>query len=164
MLMLANVVEYLRSNAVPFRLSSNPSPEPMPQVAHVVRPAGALALDTRLLLIDGRASLVALPRGERVNLPGLRAALRAELVEDGDGRATLPWPFRRARPHIPPFGRLFGIPLLIDRAVERAPVVCFEVFDGTDFLEMTYGDFARLEAPRVEDVAVAGELPAPTLH
>jgi Ala-tRNA(Pro) deacylase len=164
MLILANVVEYLRSNAVAFRLVSNPSPEADPPVAHTVRPSGAVLIDTHLVLIDGRPSLVCVPRGDKVNLLGLRAALRAELIEEEDGRAALPWPFWGALRRIPPLGRLFGAPLIIDRAVARAAVICFEVFDGTDLVEIIYDDFARLELPRVEDAAMAGELPASPLH
>jgi hypothetical protein len=117
-----------------------------------------------VLLIDGRTTLACLPRGEMVNVAGLLAALNAELVEEEGGRETLPWPFTSAKLPIPPLGRLFGTPLIVDESLLRAPVLCFEVFSTFDFVEIDYDDFARLERPRVAAVAIAGELPAPSLH
>jgi hypothetical protein len=162
MLMLARVVEYLRSNDVPFRLASYPSPEPEPSVAH--RAPEAVAVETHVLLIDERTTLACVPRGDKVNVPGLLAALNAELVEEEGGRETLPWPFTGAVPPFPPLGRLFGTPLILDESLLRAPVLTFQVFSAFDFVEIDYDDFARLEHPRIEAVAVAGELPAPSLH
>ena len=160
MLMLPKVVEYLKSNGVAFRLVSYPSPEPEPQVAYVVRPTGALAVDTHVLLIDAQLTIACVPRGEKINIAGLRATLPAELIEEEGALEGLPSAFTEARSLVPPLGRLFGAPLLVDQAVMRAPVICFEAFATTDFVEMTYEDFARLEQPRVEAVAMAGELPA----
>jgi hypothetical protein len=162
MLMLAKVVEYLRSNAVPFRLSSYPSPEPEPRVAH--RSAEAIEVDTHVLLVDGRTTLACIPRGDKVNVAGLRASLNADVIEEEGARQRLPWPFAAAEPPIPPLGRLFGTPLIVDQTLLYAPMLCFEVFSTTDFVELIYDDFARLEEPRIEVVAMAGELPEPALH
>src|SRR5260221_9155587 len=142
MLMLANVVEYLRSNAAAFRLVSNPSPEADPAVARAVRPSGAVLIDTHLVLIDGRPSLVCVPRGDRVNLLGLRAALRAELIEEEDGRAALPWPFWGPLGRIPPLGRLFGAPLITDRAVAPSAAIWFQRFEDTNHVESVSAAFA----------------------
>jgi prolyl-tRNA editing enzyme YbaK/EbsC (Cys-tRNA(Pro) deacylase) len=162
MLMLAKVVEYLRSNGVPFRLLSYAASEPEPRVAH--RSPETLAVDTHVVLIDGRASLACLPRGEKVNIPGLLATLHARFIEEQGARDVLPWPFGSSAFPIPPLGRMLGAPLFVDQALLRAPILCFEAFSRNDFLELTFDDFARLERPRVEAVAVAGELPAASPH
>jgi Ala-tRNA(Pro) deacylase len=159
MQMLPKLVEYLKANGAAFRLASYPSPEPEPPVAHAVRPPGALVLDTHLLLIDGRLTLACVPRGEKVNVPGLRATIPAEIVAVEETNDALPSLRSDLGRLIPPFGRLFGLPLLVDEAVTLAPVICFEAFTGTDFVEMAYDDFARIEQPRVAAVAMAGELP-----
>ena len=163
MQMLPKLVEYLKLNGVSFRLASYPSPEPAPPVAHVMRPAGALSLDTHVLLIDARVTLACVPRGEKINLPGLRATLPAEFIEETGGAAALPALFDGGD-LVPPLGRMFGAPLLVDEAITLAPVICFEAFAATDFVEMTYDDFARLERPRVAAIALAGELPALLMH
>jgi len=164
MMMLAKVVEYLKSNGVAFRLASYASPELEPPVAHVVSPGGSLAVDTHVLLIDGRLALACVPRGEKINLSGLRATLPADLIEEEGGLEALPSPFVGARSLIPPLGGLFGALLLVDHAVLRAPVICFEAFATGDIVEMSYDDLARVEQPRVEAVAIAGELPPADVH
>jgi Ala-tRNA(Pro) deacylase len=161
---LPHVVEYLKSNCVSFRLVSYFSPEPDPPVAHASRPTGALTVDTHVLSIDARLTLACVPRGEKINLAGLLATLPADLIEEQIGMGGLPSTPAGGALLIPPLGRLFGTPLLVDEAVTLAAVICFEAFATTDFIEMNYDDFARLEQPRVAPVALAGELPAALIH
>ena len=162
--MLTHVVEYLRSNDVPFRLESYPSPEPEPQVSYPVGPRTIMHVETRVLLIDGRPAIACIPRGDELNLAGLRNSLGAKIVEEG-GRDDLPWFLDGEGEPLPPLGRLFGVPVFIDERVAQAPVVCFAAFARTDFVEVPYNDLARIEQPRVGPVGIAGELPpAEPLH
>lgn len=162
MLMLPRVVEYLRSNGVPFRLQSYPSPEPGPPVAYRVASATTL-VETRVLLVDGRPTIGCIPRGDNLNLTGFREHTKAEIIEEGS-LDDLPWFFDGTAAPIPPLGRLFGVPLFVDERVSNSDVICFAAFAPTDSIEMTYDDLARLEQPRVVPLAIAGELPAPSLH
>ena len=88
MLILGIVVEYIRSNGAPFRLLSDPSPEPAPGVAVPARPEGSVMVDTHVLLIDGRPAIGVVPKGEGMNLLGLRAKIGAELVQEGTIRRS----------------------------------------------------------------------------
>ena len=54
--------------------------------------------------------------------------------------------------------------MFVDPSLVSSTVIGFAVFGPNDFIEMPYDDFARLEQPRVEDLAGAGELPPPPLH
>jgi Ala-tRNA(Pro) deacylase len=164
MLMLARVVEYLRSNGVPFRLESYPSPEPEPQVAYPVRPPTTMHVETRVLLIDGRPAIGCIPRGDELNLAGLRNSLGGNIVDEG-GPDDLPWFLDAEGAPLPPLGRMFGVPVFMDERVANAPVVCFAAFAPTDFVEVPYDDLARIEQPRVGPIGIAGELPrAEPLH
>jgi Ala-tRNA(Pro) deacylase len=163
MLMLARVVEYLRTNEVPFRLESYPSPEPQPAVAHSIHTEAAVNVESHVLLIDGRPAIGCIPRGTELNLSGLRNSVGAELVEEG-GVEDLPWFLGEEGTTMPPLGRIFGVPLFVDERVASATVVCFSAYSPTDFIEMSYDDLARLEQPRVGPVGVAGELPPAELH
>jgi prolyl-tRNA editing enzyme YbaK/EbsC (Cys-tRNA(Pro) deacylase) len=158
--MLITVVEYLRSNGVAFRLVSYAAPEAEPRVAHPVSPNGSLLVDTHVLLVDGRLAIGLVARGEQINMLRLRASLGAELVEEASD-ADLPSPFEQGSPP-PPLGRMFGAPVFVDSDVAHARSLCFAAFAPTDFIEVAYDDFARLEQPRVEELAGAGELPPRT--
>lgn len=165
MLPLTLVVEYLRSHDVPFRLISEPSPEPAPAVAPPLypHPREVLLVDTHIIVVDDRAGIGCVPRGEQINLPGLRAELGVNLVHEG-GLDELPWPFERAGWPVPPLGGILGLPVFVDAAVANAALIAFAAFTPFDFIEMAYDDFARLEKPRVAQLAAAGELPAPLPH
>jgi Ala-tRNA(Pro) deacylase len=163
MLMLSRVVEYLRTNDIPFRLESYPSPEPEPVVAHSMHSESAVDVESHVLLIDGRPAIACVPRGEEINLAGLRNSVGAELVEKG-GLEDLPWFLGEEGTTMPPFGRMFGVPLFVDERVTKATILCFSAFSPDDFVEMAYDDLARLEQPRVAPVGMAGELPAAEMH
>lgn len=162
MILLGRVVEYLRSNGVPFRLLSFPSSESEPAVAFPPRPLGVV-VESRVVLIDGRPGIAALASGDIVNVGGLRNELNAKIVEEGR-LDDLPWPFSAAGYPPPAFARLFGLPLFLDDALGEQAVLCFRAFAPTDFIEVTYDDYLRLEQPRVGKVGEAGELPPAPLH
>jgi Ala-tRNA(Pro) deacylase len=162
-MLLARVVDYLRSNGIGFRLESYPSPEPKPSVAPPDRLYRAFEVDTHLVMIDGSPAIACVPAGEGVMLLQLREALGAKIVGEGDPR-DLPWPFAGAPVPIPPLGHLFGVPVFLDAKVASAPVLGFQAFSNFDFIEAIYDDFARIEQPRVLEFAGGGELPAPQVH
>jgi len=92
-----------------------------------------------------------------MDLLGLRANLGAELITE----ATIPdflGAFGDVGLPAPPLGRLFGLPVFVDISVANAQAICFAAFSPTDFVEVNYDDFARIEHPRVADFIRAGEL------
>jgi hypothetical protein len=159
---LANVVQYLHASGIDFRLMSYPSPEPAPPVAFRVRPAGAI-VDVHLVLADGRLGLGCVPTGGSVNLLRLRAEIGATVLDEAR-IVDLPWPYNRATGWIPPLGGLFGAPVFVDDALAAVPLIAFHAFSATDFIEVMYDDFARLEQPRVVALAGGEQLPPPSIH
>jgi hypothetical protein len=160
--MVENAVKYLRSVGIFFRLTSYPAPEPAPAVAHLVRPAGIM-IDTHLVIADGRVGLVCVPRGETISLPRLRAETGTAIVDETTIE-DLPWPYNRASGPIPPLGGLLGVTMFVDPMVAQAAIVGFNVFSTTDFIELGYDDFARVERPRMVSVAGGEQLPPPSVH
>jgi hypothetical protein len=158
-MLLENVVAYLRSNGVSFRLESYPSPEQAPEIAHPTRAHAAVELETHLLTIDGYPGIVCVRAGEKVNLLRLASEVGAKIVEEGNS-ADLPWPFEKAPDPLPPLGRVLGATVFVDRNVANAARIEFAVFSTFDLIEMSYDELARIEQPRVGDFVSAGELPA----
>ncbi len=60
--MIEQVIRYLTSRQVPFRVHNYPMPEPQPHVAPQHMPFGGL-VDTHIVLADGRALLAVVPAG-----------------------------------------------------------------------------------------------------
>jgi prolyl-tRNA editing enzyme YbaK/EbsC (Cys-tRNA(Pro) deacylase) len=156
--MLDRVVRYLREHGTPFRLTSQPSPEPLPAVAHSV-PPGGLMVETQVLLVGGQPAIACSPRGVKLELPALVHELRLDVVEATP--ADLPPPFTGAAGPIPPLGGLMGLLTIVDARVATAAAITFAAFSPSDYLDIPYDDLARLERPRVASFAIGGELPEP---
>lgn len=172
MLPLLRALEYLRSNGAPFVVASFPAPEAAPEVAHAVHhPRGAMFVDTHILVVDGRPAIACVPHGQGMNLLGLRARLGAELIAEG-GPDQLVWRTEDRRTdeegrtgwRAPPLGGLLGASVFVDASLLVAPVIEFVAFAPTDFVQISFEDFARIEQPRIEEFAGAGELAAPSVH
>lgn len=153
--MLGTIVNYLHGSRVPFRLVSYPNQEPMPMAAHPMPPHSML-VESEPILIEGRAALACFPAGEKVDYAALSTALGSAAVpaEPND----LPYDLGSARSPIPPFGELFGLPIILDERLTTCAMLVCQAFGGSDFFEIAYDDWARLEAPRVASFAFAGEL------
>jgi len=49
----------------------------------------------------------------------------------------------------PPFGRLYDLPVVVERSLSEAERVVFRAGSHEETLELAYADFARLEEPRL---------------
>ena len=153
--MLDTIVRYLHGARVPFKLTSYPSEEPAPHVAHLMPPNSVL-VDTEVIRVGGRSALACFPAGESVDYAAIGAALGGVAVP-GDP-SDLPGELATASPPIPPLGQLSGLTLVVEERITQSPTLVFQAFGGSDFFEVPYDDWARLEAPRLASFASMGEL------
>jgi prolyl-tRNA editing enzyme YbaK/EbsC (Cys-tRNA(Pro) deacylase) len=156
--MLDTIVRYLRESLVPFRLASYPSPERDPAPVHPI-PPHAMLIDTRFVAVDGRLVLACCKAGENVDLAAIGNELGGAAVEAMP--EDLPEVLLQFDGAIPPLGKLLGVPLIVDEAVESCAFIVFRGFGHSDYFDVAYDDFARLEQPRIASFARAGELEAP---
>lgn len=154
--MIDTIVRYLHRARVPFRLASYPSEEAEPKAAHPL-PPGGMYVDTALFLVDGTPVLACFPAGETPDLAAIGAELGGIALDAG--RGELPGELGHAEPPLPPFGQLFGLPLLLDERVTACAVLVFRAFRDSDYFEVPYEAFGVLEQPRVASFTRAGELP-----
>jgi Ala-tRNA(Pro) deacylase len=153
--MLDRIVRYLHDTRTPFRLASYPSLEELPKAAHHL-PSGGVLVEAQVVLVDDRLVLACYPAGGRVDLRALGLELSGIAVEV---RAEdLPESLQGMRGSPPPLGELFGLPVVLDEAVSNCAVLVFQPFGESDFLELPFDDFARLEHPRMASFTRAGAL------
>jgi hypothetical protein len=154
--MLDRVVSYLRSHGVSFRLSSYPSPEPLPPVLQPISPGG-LMVETCVIMAGGRPAIACLPRGTQLSLVRLTHELGVDVIEGTS--ADLAPPYKDADGPLPPLGGALGTLVVIDEKVSLASTIAFPAFSSTDILEIPYEEFSRLERPRIASFGIGGELP-----
>ena len=100
--------------------------------------------------------LAVFPANATIDLPAASTALGG--VATPGEIDELPDPFRRATGPVPPLGQLFGMPIVLDDRLARAPSLVFRAFAESAYFEIAYDDFARLEQPRI--ARLAAEEPA----
>lgn len=155
--MLESVVRYLRSHGVAFRLASYPAPEQLPSVAHTIQVEDSQLLETRVVLVGGQPAIACVPHGAGMNLIRLGFEIDTTVIE---GTAQdLQAPHGPISEPVPPLGGLFKVPIFVDESAAKASVIAFCAFSPTDYIELAYDDFARLEQPRIASFAAGGQLP-----
>lgn len=152
--MIETVVRYLHHARVPFRLASYPSEEASPRAAHRL-PKGGMLVETEIVLLDGRGVLTCFPAGAAPDLAAVGASLGGVAIA-GTTR-ELPDPLRHAESAVPPLGKLCGLALVVDARVASCSVIVFRAFGESDYFEIPYEDFARLEQPKIASFASTGE-------
>ena len=55
---------------------------------------------------------------------------------------------------MPPFGKLYGLPTYVDRALTKEDFIVFEAGTHTDAIRLQYTDYERAVNPFVEDFAI----------
>jgi prolyl-tRNA editing enzyme YbaK/EbsC (Cys-tRNA(Pro) deacylase) len=155
--MLDTIVRYLHESLLPFRLSSYPSMEHLPKAAQPI-PKYALLVDSQLVLVADKLTILCFGASDHVDLSALANDLAAQVIDAEQD--DLPEALKRYEAAPPPLGQLFGLPIIVDEKVPQYASIVFQPFGESDYVEIPYDDFARQEQPRVSSFARAGELGA----
>lgn len=149
---MRRIEEYLKENNVPYQLRHHDSPAYTAQeLAHAEHVPGRMVAKVVIAYAEDRMVMLALPAPERVNLLKL-----AELLGTDNVRLATEEEFAGVFEDcevgaMPPFGNLYGMPVLVDRALAQDERIVFPAGTHTDTIEMAYADFARLVHPKVAD-------------
>jgi Ala-tRNA(Pro) deacylase len=109
-----------------------------------------------MIQVDGNLVMGVLPGSVKVNVNTVRASLGAK-----DVRLATEDEFISRFPEceigaMPPFGNLFGVPVLVDPALEKDEYIYFNAGNHAQTVRLRYQDFARMVKPQV--VRLTGEL------
>lgn len=157
--MLDTIVRYLHESLIPFKLTSYPSLERVPEAAQPI-PRYAVLVTTQLVVVGGKLSILCSRESDTIDLAALSNELGAAVLDAQDD--DLPDALKRFDAPPPPFGQLFGLPVVVDFAVTEHDSLVLQLFGESDYLELPFDDFARQEQPKIASFARAGELPPAT--
>jgi Ala-tRNA(Pro) deacylase len=149
------IVDHLQSSRVPFVVREHRRAVTAQELAAAVHVSGYRVAKSVLVSVDGQPVIAVLPAADLVDTDQLAAALGAKQV-----RLMREPEFAHLFGSCevgaePPFGTLFGIPVVVDRSLARSVPLIFRAGSHEEALEMRYEDFARLETPRLAEFAVA---------
>lgn len=118
-------------------------------IAALTHISGKEVAKTVIVKLDGSLAMAVLPASHRIDLRLLQAAAGAAtvaLASEAEFKDAFPGCETGA---MPPFGSLYGLPVLVDETVTHDREIVFNAGSHTELLRLAYEDFARLEDPKV---------------
>ena len=145
---------YFRENGVKYDVQSHPEVYTAQEVAAVEHVPGHLMAKVVIAMVDNTLTAVVLPAPNRIDMPKLKAALgvkEARLAREQE------FADRFADCEVgamPPFGNLYQVPVVVDRALTQDPKIVFNAGSHRETMTVGMADFLRLVAPKVVDFSV----------
>ncbi len=149
-----SIIYYLEKNKVPFQRRPHAKAIGAQELAASLHITGYSVAKSVIVDADGQKWIAVLPASETVNLPRLAEVLGARalrLLEEPEFAPIFPDCELGAEP---PFGCLYGIPVVVDSSLEKAPAIILRAGSHRESLEIAYADFVSLEEPRIGSFGV----------
>jgi Ala-tRNA(Pro) deacylase len=118
-------------------------------IAAVTHISGKEVAKSVIVKVDGSIVLAVLPASHRIDLRRLQAATGAStvaLASEAEFKDAFPGCETGA---MPPFGSLYGLPVLVDETVTHDREIVFNAGSHTELVRLAYEDFIRLEGPKI---------------
>ena len=142
---------YLRDNHVPFEVQHHARVYTAQEIAASEHIPGKVLAKVVMVKADDRIVMLALPASYRVHESTLGPVLGARdvrLAREDEFASTFPDCEVGA---MPPFGNLYGVPVVVDKALAEDETIVVQAGTHTDTLSLKYRDFARLVQPTVAE-------------
>ncbi len=151
---LTTLKQYLDTEAVPYEVLTHAPAYTAQEVAAAQHVAGRELAKVVIARADGAFVMAVLPAPRRLDLQKLGAALGARdvrLATEPEFAALFPQCDPGA---MPPFGNLYGLPVVVDASLAADETVVFQAGTHTETVRMRYDDFVSLVRPRVRDLTL----------
>ncbi len=150
---LPPVEALLRERGIPYVMHHHPPAFTAQRLAAFEHVPGKMVAKVVIAFADEQMLMLVLPAPSSVNLMKL-----AEAAETENVRLALESEFATVFPDcetgaMPPFGNLYGLPVLVDRSLAEDEEILFPACAHTETIRMRYADFAEIVRPRVADLA-----------
>lgn len=142
-----SILQYLDSHAVKYQLMPHPPAVSGQELAHAVHESGHRVAKSVLVRADGRVWMAVLSAADLVNLESLGDAVGASQVELLDEHELEPLFPACELGAEPPFGRLYGLPTIVDSALAGEDQIVVRAGSHQESLKLALSDYRRLEEP-----------------
>ena len=145
----SSIIDYLEKNKVPFKRRPHAQAIGAQELAASLHVTGYSVGKSVILEADGTKWIAVLPASETVSLLRLAELLKARNVRLLTEAEFAPL-FRDCELGAePPFGGLYGLPVVMDSSFARAAGIVLRAGSHREGLEIAYPDFVALEKPRI---------------
>lgn len=148
---------YLRESNVAFELVEHPVAYTAQEVAASEHVPGRMFAKVVMVVADGKLTMLVLPAMEMVRFNEVAKALGAtkiRLASEDEFASRFADCDRGA---MPPFGYLYGVPMIVDASLARNERIVFQPGTHTATMSVRYADYVRLVQPRVAEIGTVAE-------
>lgn len=147
MALTEKVQKFLDDHKVRYQILRHDRALTAQEVAQSVHITGKEVAKCVMVLSDGQMLMAVIPAPRRLSLEKLKAHTRSREV-----RLAREDEFRQIFPEcelgaMPPFGNVYGLPVYMDKSLERYPEIVFNACTHTEVLKMSRQDFEALVKP-----------------
>lgn len=153
----ARLLKYLVEQGVDVELHEHEEAFTAQRVAARAHIEGWAFAKVVMVLVDGDLQMLVLPAPERVDLDVVALALGAREVALANERDFGSRFSDCELGAMPPFGNLYGIPVIADATLGLRDRIAFEAGDHTTTMAIRWADYVRLVGPELVDF---GSVPA----
>jgi Ala-tRNA(Pro) deacylase len=145
------ILEHLDKHGIAYVRLPHPRAITAQQLAASMHVTGHRVAKALVVEVDGQRQLIVLPAAEVLDerrLAQCLQATRVKLLTEREFGGMFPECELGAEP---PFGRMYGLPVLVDARLARETDIVIRAGSHEEAIEMSYADFVALERPRVVD-------------
>lgn len=149
----ARLMKYLNDKGVEFTLINHTPAFTAHQVAAATHVRDREMAKTVLVNADGQYWLAVLRADHRIDERELRSILEVRhlsLAQEGEMEPMFPGCEIGA---MPPLGRMYGLPVVVDKALSEDDLIVFNACTHSEAIRMRYEDYVLLEDPIVATFA-----------
>lgn len=124
------------------------------EIAGAQHVPGRQVIKSVIVKVDGRFVMCVLPAIHYLDLEKLKTALSAKQVElatEEDIARLFPDDEVGGEP---PFGNLYGLPIIVDKILEEDNDIVFNAGSHTEMIQMKFSDYQRLVKSRIAEIGV----------
>jgi len=149
--MLGKLKQFLDQNAVQYSSIVHHSAYTAQEVAAAEHVPGREHAKVTIIKVGQDFAMAVMPAQRKIDFVKLAAVLgekQIRLAEEKEFSGI----FLECEPGaMPPFGHLFGLPVIVDLELEKDENIAFQGGTHVESVRMKYADFRRLEKPRTAD-------------
>lgn len=144
-----NLSEYLNQHDVRYVAMNHVPAYTSQELAEVAHVSGHDIAKTVILNIDGQLTMAVLPACEKVDLRKVQEFTKSRWVSIAQESE-----FQNRFPlcelgGMPPFGNLYGMPVLVSSTLANEDVIAFNAGSHTELVKMSFDDYSKLVEPTI---------------